>query len=168
MGKIFKFRRKRQKRTKRRSQLLNVPWQSLAVLLAAAAILWAYSEFSPFQFGDESGHASFALCMRKDQQNCVIDGDTIGYGGDTIRLQDIDAPEIGGAQCASEEALGRRAKQRLLELMNDGPFHLVNGGRRDRFGRRLSTIMREGRSLGDMLISEGLARRWDGARRSWC
>ena len=106
--------------------------------------------------------------MRKDQQNCVIDGDTIRYRGDTIRLQDIDAPEIGGAQCASEEALGRRAKQRLLELMNDGSFQLVNGGRRDRFGRRLSTIMREGRSLGDMLISEGLARRWYGARRSWC
>ena len=156
------------KRTKRRSQLLNVSWQSVAVLLAAAAVLWAYSEFSPFDLGGESADASFVLCIRKDQQNCVIDGDTIKYRGDTIRLQDIDAPEISGAQCASEEALGRRAKQRLLELMNEGPFQLVDGGRRDRFGRRLSTITRQGRSLGDTLISEGLARRWDGARRSWC
>ncbi len=77
--------------------MLHVPWQSLAVLLAAAMILWAYSGFSPFDLGDETANASFALCVRRDQQNFVIDGDTIRYHGDTIRLQDIDAPEISGA-----------------------------------------------------------------------
>lgn len=148
--------------------MLHVPWQSLAVLLAAAAMLWAYSEFSPFDLRDEITNASFALCVRRDQKNCVIDGDTIRFHGDTIRLQDIDTPEISQAKCASEEALGRRAKRRLLELMNDGPFQIVGSGRRDRFGRSLGTITRQGQSLGDILISEGLARQWDGARRSWC
>jgi hypothetical protein len=28
--------------------------------------------------------------------------------------------------------------------------------------------MRNGRSLGAMLVDEGLARRWDGARHPWC
>jgi hypothetical protein len=28
--------------------------------------------------------------------------------------------------------------------------------------------MRDGQSLGLTLVSEGLAREWDGARRPWC
>ena len=72
-------------------------------------------------------------------------------------------------KCVSEAALGRQATLRLLELMNAGPFELVGGGRdTDRYGRKLRVIERGGRSVGDTLIAEGLARRWDGARRSWC
>jgi endonuclease YncB( thermonuclease family) len=36
------------------------------------------------------------------------------------------------------------------------------------YGRKLRILVRNGRSLGDTLVAEGLARRWDGARRSWC
>jgi micrococcal nuclease len=47
---------------------------------------------------------------------------------------------------------------------------VVRSGLRDedRYGRKLRTIERDGRSLGDVLVAEGLARPWDGARRSWC
>jgi endonuclease YncB( thermonuclease family) len=66
-------------------------------------------------------------------------------------------------------ALGERAKGRLLELINAGPFELVRYDRdEDQYGRKLRIIKRDGRSIGDTLIVEGLARRWDGARRSWC
>jgi hypothetical protein len=46
--------------------------------------------------------------------------------------------------------------------------------RRGRFGASLAAVFlsalvrRDGRSLGERLVAEGLARRWDGARRSWC
>jgi endonuclease YncB( thermonuclease family) len=117
-----------------------------------------------------SGNGVFVLCAQAREANCVIDGDTIRFGGVKIRLEDIDAPETQEPRCASEAARGRRATARLLELINAGPFELVRAGERevDRYGRRLRTIERDGRSLGDMLIAEGLARRWDGARRSWC
>jgi endonuclease YncB( thermonuclease family) len=36
------------------------------------------------------------------------------------------------------------------------------------YGRKLRVISRNGRSVADALVAEGLARRWDGARRSWC
>ena len=100
----------------------------------------------------------------------MVDGDTIRYGGTKIRLEDIDTPETHEPRCASEAALGRRATRRLLELVNAGPFQLVRTGGRDedRYGRKLRTITRGGRSVGDVLIAEGLARPWDGARRSWC
>jgi endonuclease YncB( thermonuclease family) len=117
-----------------------------------------------------AGRGQFTLCHSSNRQHCVIDGDTIRYRGLTIRLKDIDAPETHEPKCPSELALGRRATDRLLELINAGPFEVVyTGGRdQDRYGRKLRAIERSGRSLGEDLVAEGLARRWDGARRSWC
>jgi endonuclease YncB( thermonuclease family) len=117
-----------------------------------------------------SGGGQFTLCGRGNQVQCVVDGDTIHYAGLKVRLEDIDAPETYQYKCESELALGKRATNRLLELINSGPFELVNRGGRDedRYGRKLRTIERGGRSLGEILVAEGLARRWDGARRSWC
>jgi micrococcal nuclease len=116
-----------------------------------------------------TGFGAFSLCAGRRQSNCVVDGDTIWYGGVKIRLADIDTPEVFSPKCASEAALGRRATERLLALLNAGPFEVVPIERdADRYGRKLRILERHGRSLGDILIAEGLARRWDGARRSWC
>jgi hypothetical protein len=116
-----------------------------------------------------TGAAIFHRCGSVPSQNCVVDGDTFYYRGVKIRLADIDAPETVGAQCLSEAALGERAKQRLLILINLGPFTIVRTGRdEDVYGRKLRMVHRNGRSLGDTLVAEGLARPWDGARRGWC
>jgi micrococcal nuclease len=138
-----------------------------AVILAAAAIGYFSYGMGEIRLG---WGGAFSQCLMAGQPHCVIDGDTIRYDGMTIRLADIDAPEIRDFKCPSELALGQRATRRLLELMNAGPFSVVATGNRDVdvYGRRLRLIMRDGQSLGDILIAEGLARRWDGARRSWC
>jgi micrococcal nuclease len=117
-----------------------------------------------------AGFGDFGLCTSARQQNCVVDGDTIRHGGVKIRLADIDAPEVFSPQCAGEAALGQRATERLLQLINAGPFVLVRRGSRDedRYGRKLRVLERDGRSLAATLVAEGLARPWDGARRSWC
>jgi endonuclease YncB( thermonuclease family) len=117
-----------------------------------------------------AGSGGFQLCLGSRMRNCVIDGDTIRYEGVKIRLADIDTPEVFSPRCSSEAALGRQATARLLELINAGSFRVMPAGRRDedRYGRKLRTVERNGRSLGDTLVAEGLARRWDGARRSWC
>jgi len=120
------------------------------------------------QVARSSGH--FDICVTAVRVTCVVDGDTIWYRGSKIRIADIDAPEIFSPQCGSEEALGQRAKYRLLELLNAGPIQLSRAGDRDkdRYGRLLRVIERNGESLGMILVGEGLARRWDGARRPWC
>lgn len=102
--------------------------------------------------------------------SCVIDGDTIRLSGITIRIADIDAPETGGARCASEKELGDRATIRLAELLGQGEVTLrAYGGRDlDRYGRSLRVVERDGRSLGSILVAEGLARPWTGKRRPWC
>ncbi len=114
--------------------------------------------------------ARFTLCGGPNDDNCVIDGDTIRLAGERVRLEDIDAPETHNARCAYEQQLGDRATRRLAELINAGPFELVSAGERDRdqYGRALRVVVRNGQSLGDTLVGEGLARTWDGARHPWC
>jgi endonuclease YncB( thermonuclease family) len=99
----------------------------------------------------------------------VIDGDTFDYRGERIRIADIDTPETHPARCAHEAQLGERATQRLAELLGQGPFLLQAADRdEDRYGRKLRIVTRDGRSLGGVLVAEGLARPWEGRRRSWC
>lgn len=111
----------------------------------------------------------FAACSGSIRFNCVIDGDTIWARGEKVRLADIDTPEVFSPRCAQELARGLRASERLLQLLNQGPFTLETMGRaEDRYGRALRVAMRDGLSLGQILVGEGLARPWDGARHSWC
>jgi endonuclease YncB( thermonuclease family) len=58
----------------------------------------------------------------------------------------------------------------MLELLNAGPFELQAFEDRDadRYGRLLRVVVRDGKSLGDQLVSEGLARTWTGRREPWC
>lgn len=185
MGKIFRLTRQRKAWPKvpqrqprghwrRPSRLRGAPWPPLAALVGVAGALWFAAEGYPAITAGRgalitNGHDAFVLCAQTRAPNCVIDGDTIRYRGTKIRLEDIDAPEVFSPRCASEAARGERATRRLLELLNAGAFEVVAGGRdEDRYGRKLRVIARGGRSLGGILVAEGLARPWDGARRSWC
>ena len=109
----------------------------------------------------------FALCNRPPHRDCVIDGDTFYLGRQSIRIADIDAPEVSPPRCIYEADLGARATSRLYALLNAGPIE-VRGDKNDRYGRQLRTIYRDGRSLGGVLVSEGLARKWTGKRQPWC
>lgn len=119
---------------------------------------------------DALGQVHFSVCAAGPRTNCVVDGDTIWASGEKIRLADIDAPEIFSPHCASEKALGDRATLRLAELLNAGDITLQYSGARtnDRYHRKLRVAEVNGQSVGVSLVREGLARRWDGARRSWC
>lgn len=99
----------------------------------------------------------------------VIDGDTIEWRGQRVRLLGYDTPEIGQAKCADERQLGEAAKWRLEFLIWGGGAEVTLSGRRDRYGRELGRLIVRGRDVADILIREGLARAYDGGRRqSWC
>ena len=113
--------------------------------------------------------AVFTLCAEAPRTTCVVDGDTFWLAGEKVRIADINAPETHGAACASEAARGAAATRRLIVLLNAGAFSLEAGPRdRDRYGRLLRTVRRSGRSIGEALVTEGLAERWQGRRGDWC
>lgn len=118
----------------------------------------------PVESGSGSKSAAAGSYVR------VIDGDTFVYAGIRIRIADIDTPEVHG-RCPEESALAAQATRRLRVLLAQAPFelHRLPGGRdHDRFGRELRIVTRGGRSLGDVLVAEGLARTWTGRREPWC
>lgn len=114
--------------------------------------------------------AKFTVCTVARQQNCVLDGDTLRFGGATVRIADIDAPEVFSPECAAELKHGNRATDRLLQLVNSGPFEVAPGGGKDRdlSGHALRLLLRGGRSVGATLVAEGLARTPGEAQRGWC
>lgn len=115
---------------------------------------------------------SFLLAASLAQAgNYAVDGDTVEIDGERIRIANIDTPEIGGAKCSTERQLGLQAKQRTAELMKGRPIRILRGDRGrdvDQYGRTLARIEIGGKDLGEVLIGEGLARKWTGKRRPWC
>lgn len=109
----------------------------------------------------------FKMCPA---MNCVENGDTLHLNGERIRIADIESPQINPSRCAYEAQVGQRAKRRLQALLNKGPFHMEQVGRRDRdqYGRKLRILVRDGRSLGEELVEEGVARHLNSWTGSWC
>jgi micrococcal nuclease len=102
----------------------------------------------------------------------AVDGDTIRTpSGVTVRVANIDAPESAGrcqceAECRRAEAATAyvRASLRLAGVVELRPYVRPV----DRYGRTLAYVLVDGSDLGESLIAKGLARRWEGRRRSWC
>ncbi|WP_203426977.1 thermonuclease family protein [Sinorhizobium sp. BG8] len=102
--------------------------------------------------------------------NCILDGRTILYKGEKIRIADMDPPAVKEAKCDEERKRGFYAQQRLRVLLNEKSFTLASwpGEDKDREGRKLRVIMRDGRSVGEQLVREGFARPATGRHQSWC
>lgn len=103
----------------------------------------------------------------------VIDGDTFELSGETIRIANIDTPEMPPrARCWAEARLARAAAEELdrlrAESSNLGRFRLDREGR-DRYGRTLAKVTFDGQTdAGEALIASGYAVPWVGRRWDWC
>lgn len=100
----------------------------------------------------------------------VWDGDSvrIGFGrnSERVRLANIDAPEIGG-RCEAETDLAQQSRCRLADLLRGNRVTLVRLDS-DRHDRTLAALSVDGVDVGEILVSEGLARVWQGCRGPWC
>ena len=145
---------------------------ALVPLAAAGALaLWPDAGEAQSAGGSDPHRALFPICAGPVRVTCVVDGDTLWFEGTKIRIADIDTPEVSQPRCPRERALGQRATERMRQLLNAGRFGLAvppDGRARDRYGRELRIVTRGGQSLGAVLVREGLAARWGGARKAWC
>ena len=90
----------------------------------------------------------------------VIDGDTLDIGGERVRLEGVDAPEM--AQTCTRDggsrwACGREA-QDALERMTRGQVVMCDPTGQDKYRRTLALCYVAGESLNAALIKAGLAR----------
>ena len=104
----------------------------------------------------------------------IIDGDTVDYRGERIRILNIDAPESFRSRCEAELKLALRTKERLAHLLRAGAVEIERQGE-DRYRRTLARLSVRQGDVGQILVREGLALPWqDGAAakearlRRWC
>jgi endonuclease YncB( thermonuclease family) len=146
------------------------PWLGSAVvvgLVAVAAVVTMLTFDRPHVGGDAaSGQGSFI-----GGRPTVIDGDTVHWQGRIVRLVGFDTPETGDrARCQSERAKADSATARLRELVTSGSVKLelvrcacppgTEGTNACNFGRSCGVLTVNGRDAGQILITEGLARRY--------
>jgi len=111
----------------------------------------------------------------------VIDGDTVAFQALwlpdplkkelSVRVYGVDTPEKGfRAKCPSEDQRGQAATAFTKSMMNGAKTRQVLLMNWDKYGGRvLGDIILDGKSLRDMLISQGYAREYYGeAKTSWC
>jgi endonuclease YncB( thermonuclease family) len=178
---VIRFSPKRSYRRRRKVRWsIGTPLSAAAALIGVCALGWASadqnssndSQLAQFTTASEVSavgrRVHFNMCGR-NRYTCVVDGDTIWLDGQNLRLQSYDTPEPYNDICGgqAEVALAKRASARLLDLLNANPFTVDTAGH-DRYGRTLATIRIGGRDVGDILINEGLARRWPNGREFWC
>ena len=111
----------------------------------------------------------------------IIDGDTVVVSAPwlpdplkkelAIRVYGIDTPEKGfRAKCPQEDARGKAASQFTKQVLENAKQYSVVLRDWDKYGGRvLGDITVDGRSLRELLISNGFAREYYGeAKQSWC
>lgn len=107
----------------------------------------------------------------------VIDGDTFVAEGETIRIANIDAPELSPrSQCLAEASLAEVAKRQLDGLLGaswsgsgSGVLPTIERDGQDRYGRTLARVVgADGKDVGEEMILKGAAVRWTGRRAEWC
>ncbi len=87
-----------------------------------------------------------------------------------VRIRSIDAPEIHG-MCDSEIVLANKAKARLVQLVPKGTTVKLSHIKDDKYLGRIDADVElsDGRDVGEIMVSEKLARRYKGGHRAgWC
>lgn len=111
-----------------------------------------------------------ALLPIRPDEVAVIDGDTIRWNGERVRLLGYDTPEVFTPRCRAEKRNGEAAKAALSGLVQSAlSAELLISPRRDRHGRILAALRLDGQDVAEWMIAAGLAVRYEGGRRrDWC
>lgn len=113
--------------------------------------------------------AKFFLCGTAKQDDCVVSADRFVFHGQKIRLVGIEVPDIKKPRCEEERIKASDAELRVRAFLDSGPFELVSwpGNDQEIDGHKLRQVTRNGMSLSDILVREGLARK-PGTKGGWC
>ncbi len=159
------------RRTGRRGLILPVA----AVAVACGLSLWGSGVLEQSNKPQAAASATtssglvFGLCNQGGLTNCVVSGDSFYLGGKTVRIAGIEAPQLYGAACPKEAALGRKSAARLQVILNSGELEMTKVGQDlDRYGLMLRSVAVDGKDVGRTLVSASLARDIGDMTRSWC
>jgi len=86
-----------------------------------------------------------------------------------FRIAGIEAPQLYGAACPKEVALGRQSAAKLQMLLNSGEIETTRVSQDlDRYGLLLRSVSVNGKDVGRAMMDAGVARGIGDLTRSWC
>ena len=101
-----------------------------------------------------------------DTFKCDIDlGFSIILKKQAVRLSGINCPELR-TKDKREKALGYEAKEKLIEILDEAFEVTLQSLGKGKFGRVISICYADGYNVNDMMVESGLARPYDGGKRS--
>ena len=101
-----------------------------------------------------------------DTFKCDIDlGFSIILKKQAVRLSGINCPELR-TKDKREKALGYEAKEKLIEILDEASEITLQSLGKGKFGRVISICYADGYNVNDMMVESGLARPYDGGKRS--
>ncbi|MDC0933813.1 thermonuclease family protein [Arcobacteraceae bacterium] len=129
---------------------------------------------------------SISLFSKQTYQNIIIDEVTSIYDGDTfrvninsypniigkkmtIRVNGIDTPELR-TKCKKEKLLARKAKKLTVSTLRGAKVIELRNLQRGKYFRIVADVYADDKSLGDTLIRNNLAVKYDGGTKikNWC
>ncbi|WIV52054.1 thermonuclease family protein [Marivivens sp. LCG002] len=114
--------------------------------------------------------AAIEKCGNGQRITCVVDGDTFWLDGTKYRIAGYDTPEPQTGICGGqfERDLAARASNRFIDLWNTTEITIHPKGIKGARGRDLVDVFSNGINIGNILVSEGLAREWPDGCEFWC
>lgn len=139
----------------------------IALLLAVAGVaLFRYAVPDPAETQPSSTIIldSFSPCDDPAGNSCTLSADRYIWHGGTYVVADIRAPSLDKPRCPQEADLARQGRAAMLGLMNGGAFD----ARPAPSGAQNRILMRDGVSLGSLLILKGYAKPAGSDAIDWC
>ncbi|MHA6769827.1 nuclease [Sphingobium ummariense] len=108
----------------------------------------------------------FTLCDDLKGDACVLSADSYAWHGSRYHLSDIRVPSSAEPRCPAEARRAQAARIALATMMNGGAFEArPDPADTDRTARLL---LRDGVSLGQLMVLKGHAQPWSSAPIDWC
>lgn len=109
---------------------------------------------------------SFTSCDDPAGMACTLSSGSYAYRGRSYHLSDVSTPSLDDPRCPHEADLARQGRAALVSMMNGGAFETRPDSADADPSARI--LLRDGVSIGQLLILKGYAKPWSNKPVDWC
>lgn len=130
-------------------------------------IIFGLSQISPAAAAAMEPRPVYPLCSDERLRSCIENGNTFWYGGELMRLENINPPEPKLEACAPGASTAAAATAKLFELLNYKEVFVFRYGT-DAEGHTLAHVISGGQDVGQVLLDAHLAQPNTATNGPWC